>query len=242
MISEPKVPHPRPAWMQPWAIGAAIVLVAIPSLFGFFPEMGTWTLGLRILIAVLWIGTVITSVIVGARRDSRLSRLVDTATRQREQLRLRATEDILSALLRPGTKDIPDTYEFTVYLYELERDELRVAFPVSEPGLDDVAVFRAGVGATGLAFQRRQLILVTGDAVSDATHGLTPEQREYFAGYRVVAATPIWREGNQPIGALSAISRENDGHFGMESSQAAFRELAEVIGVVLTSVYGAEVS
>jgi hypothetical protein len=226
--------------MQPWAIVAAIVLVAIPSLFGFFPEMGTWSLGARVLIAVFWIGTVITSVIVGAKRDAKLGRLVDTAARQHEQLRLRATEDILSALLQPGTKEIPDTYEFTVYLHEPERDELRATFPAPAPG-NEVSVFRIGNGATGLAFQKRQVILITGDAVSDDTYGLTPAQRQHFADYRVVVATPIWREGHRPIGVLSAISKEDDGHFDKDSSVAALRELADVIGVVLTSVYGAEV-
>ncbi len=49
----------------------------------------------------------VASVAVGAKRDRRLARIVDTAARQRDQLRLRATEDIPSALLRPGTKDIP---------------------------------------------------------------------------------------------------------------------------------------
>jgi hypothetical protein len=219
---------------------AAIVLVAIPSLFGIFPEMGRWGIGVRVSIAGVWIGIVMASVIIGSRRDVRLGRILDTTARQREQLRLRATDDILTALLRPGTKDIPSDYEFTVYLREPEPDQLRAAFPAPGPGAGDVAVFRSGDGATGLAFQRRQLILVTGDAVSDGTYGLTPGQREHFASYRVVVATPIWREGDRPIGVLSAINRENDGHFEKDSSRAALRELAEVIGVVLTSVYGAE--
>ncbi|HSH59105.1 MAG TPA: GAF domain-containing protein [Acidimicrobiales bacterium] len=241
MSSETKASRQRPVWMQPWAIVAAIVLVAIPSLFGFFPEMGTWSLEVRSLIAASWIGTVVASVIIGAKRDVRLAQVVETVARQRDQLRLRATEDILSALLRPGTKDIPANYGFTVYLLDPERDELRAAFPSPGPDSVDLLTFRPGAGATGLAFQKRQLILVTGDAVSDATHGLTPGQREHFASYRVVVATPIWREGLRPIGVLTAISEENDGHFDKDSSVAALRELADVIGVVLTSVYGAEV-
>lgn len=240
MSSETKGPRQRPAWMQPWALGAAFVLVAIPSLFGFFPEMGTWPFGVRALVATGWIGIVVASVAVGTKRDVRLARIVETAARQRDQLRLRATEDILSALLRPGTKDIPSTYRFTVYLHEPERDELRAAFPFPA-GSADLLTFRPGDGATGLAFQKRQLILVTGDAVSNATHGLTPGQRQHFSSYRVVVATPIWREGLRPIGVLTAISEENDGHFDKDSSVAALRELADVIGVVLTSVYGAEV-
>ncbi len=128
-----------------------------------------------------------------------------------------------------------------MYLHEPERDELRAAFPFPGAGYADLLTFRPGDGATGLSFQKRQFILVTGDAVSNATHGLTPAQRQHFASYRVVVATPIWREGLRPIGVLTAISEENDGHFDKDSSVAALRELADVIGVVLTSVYGAEV-
>lgn len=234
-------PGARAGWLRPWAVVAAVALIAIPSLFGIFPEMGRWHLSLRGVIALAWVAIVVLSVAIGVRRDLRVDRLVMVAARQRDQLRLRATDDVLSALLRPGTKDIPNEYDFTVFVFDPESHDLRAAFPDPGPGPNDVRVFRVGAGATGLAFEERKLILVTGDAVSDDSYRLTPAQRQYFAHYRVVVATPIWVEGLRPIGVLSAMAKENDGHFERDSSRAALRELAEVIGVVLTNVYGAEV-
>lgn len=123
----------------------------------------------------------VVSVFVGARRDARqdaqLSGLVATVSREREQLRRRATDEILSALLRPGTKEIPLSYRFTVYLFEPRTNRLQAAFPRPGAGEQELHAFRSGAGATGFAFQRKELILVTGDAVSIVAFGEMPEER-----------------------------------------------------------------
>lgn len=51
-------------------------------------------------------------------------------------------------------------------------------------------------------------------------------------------ATPIWVDGELPIGVLSAISKNEDGAFDDPAMQARLREVADVIGIVLVNVSG----
>jgi len=131
---------------------------------------------------------------------------------------------------------MPATYRFTVYLFDPEANVLLPIFPDPATGLDDIRAFPPGKGATGMAYSQMKLFLVTGEAVFDDTWGLTAEQQQHWAGYSTVVATPIWAEGAEPKGVLSAISRDEDGFFDDPTAQARLREIADVIGVVLVDV------
>lgn len=215
-------------------VAAGVALVALPSAFGIFPELARWPIATRLAITVLWVVVVILGLIVDSRRDARLDKVLATGERQRKQLRLRATDDILTALLTSRGPGLPDHYRFTVYVFEADTDLLLPVFP-NPGGVDDIRAFSPGEGAAGAAYQRKSLVLVTGDAVSDGTWHLTPEQQAHWGHYRAVVATPIWVE-EQPIGVLSAISKKNDRCFDEPAAQARLRELADVIGVVLVNV------
>lgn len=217
-----------------------MVLVGLPTAFGIFPEMSRWPFAVRVAVAAAWIGVAVTTVVLGTRREERLDQLLTATARQRRQLRDLATEEILSALLRRGTRTIPRRYLLVVYLYDPELDELYPVFPDPRRGADDERVFKPGAGAAGFAFANRKLIVVTGDAVSDETYGLTPAQQSRFTEFRAVVATPVSPDGEQPVGVLSAISRTDDGYFADAPGQANLRELADIVGVVLVDVSGVE--
>ena len=237
--------QPSSIAIRPSVIVVGVIFVGVPSVFGIFPEMTEWPLAVRFFVSLAWIGTVVGTIIVSGRRDSSLDRVMATAdrvmataVRQRQQLRLRATDDLLSTLLGERKAGLPDGYRFTVYVFDRESDLLLPVFPEPFTGPDDIRVFAPGCGAAGNAFQSKSLLLVTGDAVSDNTYGLTAAQQARWADYRSVVATPIWVDGERPIGVLSAISKSDDGSFDEPAIQARLREVADVIGIVLLNVSG----
>jgi len=78
--------------------------------------------------------------------------------------------------------------------------------------------------------------------VSDGRYGLDEQQRAHFSGYKTVVATVMRDAFDQKVGVLTLLSRENDGAFGHGSRrhQASLRELATVIGVLITDLYPVE--
>jgi hypothetical protein len=215
---------------------AGVVLLGVPAVFTIFPEMTRWSLVARIVVAFFWVAVVAGTLVLGAERDAQVGGIIATTGRQREQLRRQATDDILSALTGERPTGMPGNYRFTVYLFDPEANVLLPIFPEPSTGPDDIRAFPPGKGATGMAYTQMKLFLVTGEAVYDDTWGLTVEQQQRWADYRTVVATPIWSEGDQPKGVLSAISREEDGFFDDPTAQARLREIADVIGVVLVDV------
>lgn len=115
--------------IRPRVIAAGVVFVAVPSVFGIFPEMTDWPLWVRAAITAIWIGTVLGTIVFSSRRDSDLEKVVATAVRQREQLRLRATDDVLWAMLGERKTGLPASYRFTVYVFDPGSDLL---LPVSQ--------------------------------------------------------------------------------------------------------------
>lgn len=94
----------------------------------------------------------------------------------------------LRALLNPQSGPLTGT-TLHLYLYDTGDDRLRalgVAGPPSDEG------WEPGMGATGVAYDRGEFVLATGDAVRDATYGLTPEQQQRAADLTAVAAMPVF--------------------------------------------------
>jgi hypothetical protein len=140
----------------------------------------------------------------------------------------------LSALF-DGGPTLPSGYEFTVYGYDRGA---RLATPVypSDPGPGGARVFAFGQGATGKSIAFSTMIIATGDAVYNDEHGLSADQKTYFAGYQVVVSAPIFGSGNKVIGAISAIAAVNDGYFETDDGAVHLRNLADIAGTVLTVV------
>jgi GAF domain-containing protein len=151
----------------------------------------------------------------------------------------RRLEQIFDRLIGPEpVLSIPSNYEFTVYIHDAADDVLVPEWPDDDEQIIAIKTFRPGFGATGTSWERRYepfaTIIVTEDAVSNAEYELTKEQQEYFKDYRAVIAHPINFDG-QPIGVLTAISKENDLYFGDEEEadedhQERLRDVAAIVG------------
>lgn len=147
---------------------------------------------------------------------------------------------LLDRLIRPLGTGIPPGYDITVYVHDREQDLLSPIYPGwSRPG-DDPRVFAPGDGATGQAFARLRdridppgaVFVVTGEAVSDDTWNLSPEQRELWHDYRVVASSPFVVAG-VPVGVITAISKIDDGFFGKQDGNSKLVLLANDIASLM---------
>lgn len=213
-------------------------LLGIPTFFQIEPSALNWHAGARWPILGAWAVMAFAVVRGEMHRDEQLMRVSDARRSIVRQQRHNATNDVLEALLAPRTRDFPETYEFTVYVYDRDVDVLRPIWPylAIPTGQQDPRIFPPGRGATGSAWSNKTTFVVTGDEVTNAVHGLTEDQQAYFAECRTAAATPMWGDAEEPFGVLTALSREDDKFLDADSARREFASLAATIGVVLQSV------
>ncbi len=230
------MPQARRIVIRPRTVVFALVLAAAPTAFSIFPEMGGMPLAGRIGIAAVWLVLAVLAAISTQRHERQLESILESQRLNRERLRASALDYALGNLLRPGTEGTPPGFQWTVYLFDESTELLMPVFPEGVADPLDHRLFAVGNGATGLAYQRKSLIVVLGDAVSDDSHGLTPEQQARFKEYRSVAGTPIWDPSENPIGVLTAIARNEDAYFETGPGRAVINQLAEVVGTLLTSL------
>ena len=239
----------RPVWKKFYdairgnrlaAVLAALLLVALPTVFALFPAL-TVRLNIfrREMLMLGWlivaIFTVVASQTRESEKDARAAKAQDTAQAS-QRLLLR---QYLTVLLNPRNTQIPATYEISIYIRDTEADLLFPWFPTRTTNRQDPTVFEYRQGATGTAFVERKAVVAVGDAVSSGEYGLTEAQQRRYADYVIVAAVPIRLLGGQLVGVLGAISKQNDGRFS--SSDAVINqegiglleELADRIGEVL---------
>jgi hypothetical protein len=134
-------------------------------------------------------------------------------------------------------KGTPESFEWYVHLYDQDQKLLQPIFPESVDA-GDLRIFRPGDGVVGTAFVRRQVVVASEDAVADDSYRLSPEQQDYFAGYRRVVAAPLEWAGDV-LGTLSAISVEADDYFETDYGPAVLRDAAGVVATVLVTMVGA---
>jgi hypothetical protein len=196
-------------------VSFGVVLIAVPTAFSIFPGWTHWSRATRVWVLIGWLVVALIGVALTALADNQLHRAVERAER-RTVLR-----DLFTAALMGTARGVPGPYELTVYM---PSEDHKYLFPVFPPVLsfNDPSIFRADAGAVGLAWQRNDegVVVVTGEAVSNAAYHLTERQRQRYSIYRVVAATVI-REGDRPLGALTAIARNDDGFFSTTDEGAA---------------------
>jgi hypothetical protein len=143
---------------------------------------------------------------------------------------------IFDRFLQPGGL-FPETYEFIAYILDPGPNRLVPIWPRDLTKHEEKLVsFEPGKGATGLAFEREGVVVITGHAVSNEDHDLTPEQQERWRDHQVVVSAPIFTDTQVKIGALTAISKVNDGYFETPTGLALLRETASTLGVVLRAV------
>lgn len=219
------------------AVVVGIILISVPTLYSVFPEFGRQLLVVRIAVVLIWAGTALIGVLSASTQEARVQHLVEHRERERNELRMLASARVVSSLLGDAGTTIPKAYALSVYLYDVEQDLL---VPVHPPltGDDSYRIFPPGVGATGRAWVERDTIIADGDAVSDETFGLSPDQQAAFRPFHMVVATPIPGEDGRLIGVLTAIARRRNDYFDSDEGLNELRSTAEVIGVVLDNLWG----
>lgn len=230
-------------WRLPWVV-LGVAVVGVPTVFTVMaPEAAHWSTGSRSAVLVLWVPVVAVGAWFARKREERgdeMAALLWDASgdesvedwshhwAEAEQL---VSEALVEHLLEKRWPGMPKHYDLTVYIYDGDRDMLSPAYPVAARGLP-IAEFSPGAGATGTAWEERDLIVVQGEAVSDATYGLTPEQQRHFRRFQVVAGVPVSIDG-EPIGVLTAISKIDDGFFNDPVGRQKFRQLSYAVGIVI---------
>ena len=133
---------------------------------------------------------------------------------------------------------MPDSYELTLYVHDDATDSLEPYFPHLNlpPGQEDPRCFAPGRGATGGAWEAGRLFHVRGEAVATDEYNLTELQRDFFRDYRSVGSTPMYDEDGRKFGVVTALSTEDDGFFENPNGRRLLRNIADTIGIVLTSV------
>lgn len=201
-----------------------LVLVAVPTGFTVFPRWASWPLALRVIVLACWLGVAGSGVAITARTDSRVR---ETVTKEREATirdeRRSALTAHFQSIFRSTVTGLPPQYEYTVYV-PVEEYLVPVyprIFDVADP-----AIFQAGKGATGRAWEHEQHVFAAhGPSVYTDEFGLTREQRRRFDSFEAVAATVILDERGHRIGVLTAISREDDRTFDRDQSGFGFSRL-----------------
>lgn len=217
-----------------------VLLLAVPAAFTVFPKLteihGSW----RLLIALVWVVLAALAIGSAALRDRRVEEvtrgLAEDRIRLRYQLRTGAFGASLRTLLNPAAHGIPGSYEFTIYIFEPADGQLRAIYPAWDGQETDPRAFEPGKGATGKAWETDDLVVVKDDAVSNTQYGLTPAQQALWADYRRALSYPLYKDLTTQIGALTALSKDEDDFFDSPPGQALFRELANVVAVILLTV------
>ena len=202
-----------------------VVLVAVPTVFTVFASFTDWPVSARVVILIGWVAVAVVAADLTNQADDRLQRAIradqESAVVAEHRATLRGQFD---SLLQPGIGGIPEQYHLTVYAPSPDGAFL---IPVSPAvvSLEDPSIFPIGAGAVGRAWlEAKGVLVIKGDAVCGPD--LTALQRERYSMFGVVAATVIHNEAGVPIGALTAIGRDDDGFFDELAGVKLIRALA----------------
>lgn len=216
---------------------AAFGALAIPTgATVFASDLEDWPGSAKWLTLALW--ALCAGFLVGdtLRRDRKIDQATTALVQKRERRRNEAVDMALRRIF-VGELELPRKWDWTVYLYDSEKDLLVPAWPIPDPAdvsLFEVKVFGPGQGATGQAFKNRQVIVRWGDEVHDDTHGLTDAQQSHFASRNAVVAAPIYADDDHTvIGALAAIADDADDYFDRPKNRLQLEATATVVGTLL---------
>lgn len=216
-------------------VTAGLILVGVPTVFAVFPTLTTWPIGVRALILAAWVGVAGLAAYLTNRADERLHETVQDERAAAILAEHRSTlRDQFEGLLQPGVGGIPDQYHLTVYAPSPDGVCMVPVYPAAV-GPGDPSIFPVGVGAVGRVWATQDVlaVIVKGPAVSSPEHGLTRIQQARYAMFGVVAATLIRDERGDPIGAISAIARDDDRFFEDEHGLLLLRNLARGLAWII---------
>lgn len=227
----------RTSPLQSRDVVAAFGALAIPTAATIFAsdleDWPGWAKWLAVAVWALCAGFLVADTL---RRDQKIDQATTAVIQQRERRRNEAIDMALRRIF-VGELELPRKWDWTVYLHDSELNLLVPVWPTPDPAdseLFEVKAFAPGQGATGQAFENRQVIVRLGDEVHDATHGLTDAQQHYFAGRNAVVAAPIYADDdNTVIGALAAIADDADDYFDKPKNRQQLEATATVVGTFL---------
>lgn len=188
---------------------AGIALVLVPTLFAVFPAWAQWTLVPKLLVLGAW---VFSAAIVVARTV----RMEGEVAQQRAEARAHATRRLLQKtpemLPVESANYLPAGYVPQVFTPDVARRRL---YPTWDPhGLGPAEGWRIDTdppqAVTGMAWVANNYVYAVGDAVSDATHGLTAAQQLRYKRLTGVSAAPIRDRDGSPIGVLTICTELED--------------------------------
>lgn len=212
-------------------IALGLALVTLPTVFALFPHLAALPRYDRWRILVTWLVVAVIAGAVTTRADDSLHLQMEqqraTSEEQAAAFVVAEQRSVLRERIRGLLEGsvIPPGYRLTLYAPSPDRGYLIPVFP-RVASLRDPAIFPATAGAVGTAWQQPgKVIVVTGDDVAGARHGLTPLQQDCYRGYAVVAAVSVATD-DQPMGVLSALSRTHSGYF--DEGGAGVTELREL--------------
>lgn len=224
----------------PARVAIALLLLGLPTYATLWAdEQGSPIDGWQRSVAVIvWLALAAVTAVSTAGHEDRVSELTDQQVDALEK-RLSVAEGYLydGLFSRKVTQGLPiQHWEYIVY--GLQDDELRPIWFSKPPNGDtELYRFKVGAGATGLAFQDNKFTQKTGTAVSDDTHGLSQAQQQHFRTYQRVVAQPIYASrSDQIIGILGALSTTDNPQYDDAANQAAIRNAADVVGVVMERI------
>lgn len=218
-------------------VALGVLLVFVPTLFGVFVEAASWPGSVRATILGLWLLGAAFVIWGGVAQGQHVADLVGPARERRDEQRLLARTRIFETLLERGT-NLPGHYQFRVFVYDADKNRL---IPSYQPeGTQPTEGWEPGQGATGQAWQTEEYVLVRGEAVSDGTYGLTPEQQVRYKPLEVVAAMPVRNARGKVIAIITGASTRDDGQLASPEGQRKHRELAIIVGRVLVDLLGDE--
>lgn len=212
-------------------VGLAVAVLAVPTLFAEFPEGASWSLWVRVPIAIGWVAAAVATAAIATNQDERLGRFVADSVRRVKVHHDEIRGTILGALLCDGAAGAPSSFTWTVYVSDTEN--LMPVFPEQIIDTSDPRVFGLGCGVVGKAFEDVAVVTAVGDAVSSGEFKLTAVQQEYFSAFKAVAGVALVDGSGRPFGGLSVISQQLDRYFEATSASEQLRDLADTVAVVL---------
>ena len=186
-----------------------VLLFSVPTVFTMFPGLTRNSRDLRYVILLAWFVAAAAVAVTSTRLDEQLSGLARREAGVRRDERFLAGSKAIKLVLTNPPQELR-AYEFRLYLYDEDADQLVSSFDAHLPIRS--APWFPGIGATGRAYELNEYQCARDEQVWDATFGLTPEQQEYHrrAGTKVVAAMPLRNFRKECIGVLTGSSKTDE--------------------------------
>lgn len=143
---------------------------------------------------------------------------------------------LFQQMLRPASGPLEDC---VLHLYTFD-DSSGLLVPVYEP--DDVAApapWKPGIGVTGQAYVREELVRADGPDTHNGTFGVRPEERGRHADLLEVAALPVVNASGRMIAVLAASNRVRRGVLGSSAGEEELVATAEAVARILIDLLDA---